>query len=142
VLTPTYSGCPATEAIEHDVLAAIEQAGLGRARATLRRAPAWTSDWISEDGRAKLKAYGIAPPAHLTPEAAANTRHADQALRAHGRRAHRLPALRQRAHRTAVGLRLHGLQGAVPLHGLPRAFRTLQADLTTQRIRKRCLAPR
>lgn len=73
VLTPTYSGCPATEAIEHDVLAAIEKAGLGRARATLRRAPAWSSDWISEEGRARLKAYGIAPPAHLTPEAAAGT---------------------------------------------------------------------
>jgi ring-1,2-phenylacetyl-CoA epoxidase subunit PaaD len=73
VLTPTYSGCPATEAIEHDVLAAIEKAGLGRARATLRRAPAWSSDWISEEGRARLKAYGIAPPAHLTPEAAAST---------------------------------------------------------------------
>ena len=73
VLTPTYSGCPATEAIEHDVLAAIEQAGLGHARATLRRAPAWSTDWISDEGRAKLKAYGIAPPAHLTPEAAAST---------------------------------------------------------------------
>lgn len=73
VLTPTYSGCPATEAIEHDVLAAIERAGLGPARATLRRAPAWTSDWISDEGRAKLKAYGIAPPAHLTPEQAAGT---------------------------------------------------------------------
>jgi len=43
VLTPTYSGCPATEAIEHDVLAAIERAGLGPARATLRRAPPWPS---------------------------------------------------------------------------------------------------
>jgi len=73
VLTPTYSGCPATEAIAHDVLAAIEHAGLGRARTTLRRAPAWSSDWISEEGRAKLKTYGIAPPAHLTPEAAAGT---------------------------------------------------------------------
>ena len=73
VLTPTYSGCPATEAIEHDVLAAVEQAGLGRARATLRRAPAWTSDWISDEGRAKLKAYGIAPPAHLNAEQAAST---------------------------------------------------------------------
>ena len=70
VLTPTYSGCPATEAIAHDVLAAIAQAGLGTARATLRRAPAWTSDWISEEGRAKLRAYGIAPPAHLSAEAA------------------------------------------------------------------------
>ena len=63
VLTPTYSGCPATEVIEADVLAAIERAGLGRARVTLRRAPAWTTDWISADGRAKLLAYGIAPPA-------------------------------------------------------------------------------
>lgn len=69
VLTPTYSGCPATQAIEEDVLAALDQAGLGPARATLRRAPAWTTDWISEEGRAKLRAYGIAPPAHLGAQA-------------------------------------------------------------------------
>ncbi len=62
VLTPTYSGCPATEVIEHDVLAAIEAARLGPARATLRRAPAWTTDWISDEGRRKLSEYGIAPP--------------------------------------------------------------------------------
>jgi len=62
VLTPTYSGCPATEVIEHDVLQAIETAGLGPARATLRRAPAWTTDWISAEGRRKLADYGIAPP--------------------------------------------------------------------------------
>ena len=62
VLTPTYSGCPATEVIEHDVLQAIAAAGLGPARATLRRAPAWTTDWISAEGRAKLLAYGIVPP--------------------------------------------------------------------------------
>lgn len=62
VLTPTYSGCPATEVIEHDVLAAIDAAGLGPARVTLRRAPAWTTDWISAEGRRKLAEYGIAPP--------------------------------------------------------------------------------
>ena len=62
VLTPTYSGCPATEAIAQDVRAAIEAAGLGPARVTLKRAPAWTSDWISTEGRAKLLAYGIVPP--------------------------------------------------------------------------------
>lgn len=67
VLTPTYSGCPATEAIEADVLAALVAAGLGPARVTLRRAPAWTTDWISAEGRRKLAAYGIAPPAHLEP---------------------------------------------------------------------------
>jgi ring-1,2-phenylacetyl-CoA epoxidase subunit PaaD len=62
VLTPTYSGCPATEVIEQDVLKAIDAAGLGPARVTLRRAPAWTTDWISAEGRAKMLAYGIAPP--------------------------------------------------------------------------------
>jgi ring-1,2-phenylacetyl-CoA epoxidase subunit PaaD len=62
VLTPTYSGCPATEVIEHDVLAAIAAAGLGPAYVTLRRAPAWTTDWISAEGRRKLADYGIAPP--------------------------------------------------------------------------------
>jgi len=62
VLTPTYSGCPATEVIERDVLAAIEHASLGPAKVTLRRAPAWTTDWISAEGKRKLLEYGIAPP--------------------------------------------------------------------------------
>ena len=67
VLTPTYSGCPATEVIEADCLAAIAAAGLGAARVTLRRAPAWTTDWISAAGRDKLQAYGIAPPGPVLP---------------------------------------------------------------------------
>ena len=62
VLTPTYSGCPATEVIERSVLDAIDAAGLGPARVTMRRAPAWTTDWISDDGKRKLRDYGIAPP--------------------------------------------------------------------------------
>lgn len=60
VLTPTYSGCPATELIQDDVRAAL--AGFGEVRITMQRAPAWTTDWISEEGRRKLKDYGIAPP--------------------------------------------------------------------------------
>ena len=67
VLTPTYSGCPATEVIEESVLSAIESEGLGPARATLRRAPAWTTDWITEEGKRKLREYGIAPPHSVTP---------------------------------------------------------------------------
>ena len=63
VLTPTYSGCPATEVIEKSVVEALVAAGLGPVRATTRRAPAWTTDWISDAGRRKLREYGIAPPA-------------------------------------------------------------------------------
>lgn len=70
VLTPTYSGCPATEVIERSVLDAIEADGLGPARATLRRAPAWTTDWISAEGRRKLADYGIAPPGPVASTAA------------------------------------------------------------------------
>jgi ring-1,2-phenylacetyl-CoA epoxidase subunit PaaD len=62
VLTPTYSGCPATEVIEASVLGALNAAGLGPASASLRRHPAWTTDWISADGRRRLRDYGIAPP--------------------------------------------------------------------------------
>ncbi len=62
VLTPTYSGCPATEVIRQSVLDALTEAGLGPVAIALQRAPAWTTDWISEDGRRKLRAYGIAPP--------------------------------------------------------------------------------
>ena len=62
VLTPTYSGCPATEVIAASVVQTLDAAGLGPTRTTLQRAPAWSSDWISAEGRAKLLAYGIAPP--------------------------------------------------------------------------------
>lgn len=62
VLTPTYSGCPATEVIEASVRAALDAAGLGPVRIQTRLAPAWTTDWISDDGRRKLREYGIAPP--------------------------------------------------------------------------------
>lgn len=67
VLTPTYSGCPATELIQDDVRAAL--AAFGEIAITLQRAPAWTTDWISEEGRRKLKEYGIAPPGPATPGA-------------------------------------------------------------------------
>ena len=70
VLTPTYSGCPATEVIAHDVIATIDAAGLGPARVTLQRAPAWTTDWISEQGRRKLFDYGIVPPGPVRDDGA------------------------------------------------------------------------
>ncbi|HSC65489.1 MAG TPA: 1,2-phenylacetyl-CoA epoxidase subunit PaaD [Caldimonas sp.] len=62
VVTPTYSGCPATEAIEASIVAALDDAELGPTRIRMQRAPAWTSDWISDAGKAKLRGYGIVPP--------------------------------------------------------------------------------
>lgn len=61
VLTPTYSGCPAMEQIEEDVRQLLRAHSI-RAQVVTRLAPAWTTDWISEAAREKLRAYGIAPP--------------------------------------------------------------------------------
>jgi ring-1,2-phenylacetyl-CoA epoxidase subunit PaaD len=68
VLTPTYSGCPATEVIESSVVQALVDAGLGPVTVSRRLAPPWTTDWISDAGREKLRAYGIAPPGHIAAE--------------------------------------------------------------------------
>lgn len=62
VITPTYTGCPATIAIEHDIRAALDRAGLREMKIETTLSPPWTTDWISDEGRAKLRAYGIAPP--------------------------------------------------------------------------------
>ena len=61
-VTPTYTGCPAVLAIELAVEAALRDAGF-EARVERVIAPAWTTDWITDEGREKLRAYGIAPPA-------------------------------------------------------------------------------
>ncbi|HWK84657.1 MAG TPA: 1,2-phenylacetyl-CoA epoxidase subunit PaaD [Caldimonas sp.] len=74
VVTPTYSGCPATEVIEKSIVDALEAEGLGPVRIEMRRAPAWTTDWMSEAGRTKLRAYGIAPPGPVAAAAVAPLR--------------------------------------------------------------------
>ena len=61
-VTPTYSGCPAIRVIEQDIVAALDHAGYPGARVRTTYAPAWTTDWIAPAAKAKLKAYGIAPP--------------------------------------------------------------------------------
>lgn len=62
VITPTYTGCPATIAIAAAIRAALDHAGLAHVRIETALSPPWTTDWISEEGREKLRAYGIAPP--------------------------------------------------------------------------------
>jgi ring-1,2-phenylacetyl-CoA epoxidase subunit PaaD len=68
VVTPTYSGCPAIRVIEHDILAALAAAGFESARVRTTYSPAWTTDWIPDSAKAKLKAYGIAPPGSVALE--------------------------------------------------------------------------
>lgn len=63
VITPTYTGCPATAVIEQAIRARLDEAGFADARLTTALSPPWTTDWISAAGREKLRAYGIAPPA-------------------------------------------------------------------------------
>jgi ring-1,2-phenylacetyl-CoA epoxidase subunit PaaD len=61
-VSPTYSGCPATTVINLDIETALRARGIDKLRLERRLSPAWTSDWISVEGRDKLRAYGIAPP--------------------------------------------------------------------------------
>ena len=61
-ITPTYSGCPATLFIEQSIREALDAAGYRDVGIETLISPPWTTDWISEEGKAKLQAYGIAPP--------------------------------------------------------------------------------
>lgn len=65
-ITPTYSGCPAMEQIADDVSRALQAADVGAYRVRSVLSPAWTTDWITAEGRRKLRDFGIAPPAHVT----------------------------------------------------------------------------
>lgn len=62
-LTPTYTGCPATEVIEQSVVSALHDHGVENVSINRVLSPPWTTDWISDEGRDKLRDYGIAPPA-------------------------------------------------------------------------------
>ena len=61
-ITPTYSGCPAMREIEADIMSALQEHGVSPVEIRTVYSPAWTTDWIDEEARAKLAAYGIAPP--------------------------------------------------------------------------------
>ncbi|MFN5149783.1 MAG: 1,2-phenylacetyl-CoA epoxidase subunit PaaD [Flavobacteriia bacterium] len=61
-ITPTYSGCPAMKMIEEQIIEKLNEKGIDEVSVDLVLSPAWTTDWISESGREKLREYGIAPP--------------------------------------------------------------------------------
>jgi len=62
-ITPTYAGCPAIDAMRAGIESTLEEAGFQQVTVQQSLSPAWTTDWMSETGREKLRAYGIAPPA-------------------------------------------------------------------------------
>lgn len=62
MITPTYSGCPAMHAIEEDVVTKLREMGFADVKVKTVLAPAWSTDWIAQDARERLRAYGIVPP--------------------------------------------------------------------------------
>jgi ring-1,2-phenylacetyl-CoA epoxidase subunit PaaD len=69
-VTPTYSGCPAMRMIEQEIVAALHANGYDRVELRTVYSPAWTTDWLTDSAKAKLKAYGIAAPDHTVAEQA------------------------------------------------------------------------
>jgi ring-1,2-phenylacetyl-CoA epoxidase subunit PaaD len=84
-VTPTYSGCPATELIAADIDRTLAATGVGKYRVETRLAPAWTTDWIAPEARERLARFGIAPPG-----AAAGARTIDVSAIARRREAERV----------------------------------------------------
>lgn len=68
IITPTYSGCPAMLEIEKDINNALKKEGINNFKITTVLSPAWTTEWMTESGKEKLKEYGIAPPNPSNPE--------------------------------------------------------------------------
>ncbi|MFK7951411.1 MAG: 1,2-phenylacetyl-CoA epoxidase subunit PaaD [Ekhidna sp.] len=68
IITPTYSGCPAMLEIERDIHNALKKEDIHNFKITTVLSPAWTTEWMTESGKQKLKEYGIAPPNPTNPE--------------------------------------------------------------------------
>jgi ring-1,2-phenylacetyl-CoA epoxidase subunit PaaD len=68
VITPTYTGCPAMKVIEDDIKTILKSLGIQNVKVDLVYSPAWTTDWISNEAKEKLRAYGIAPPEHTSQD--------------------------------------------------------------------------
>lgn len=68
VITPTYSGCPAMDAIAINIRMAMLSHGVKKINIDMQLSPAWTTDWMTEEGKRKLKEYGIAPPVRKSKE--------------------------------------------------------------------------
>jgi phenylacetate-CoA oxygenase PaaJ subunit len=127
-LTPTYSGCPATEVIAEDVRQALSDIGCTSIVIKTQLAPAWTTDWMNDETKAKLREYGIAPP-HVTSNSEQRigttacgwgdfSIFASHWFVSHWRPSKKqncLPTLRLAIDRNPESVWLYAVQGAIPL---------------------------
>ena len=113
-VTPTYSGCPAMQMIEQEIVAALGANGYDRVELRTVYSPAWTTDWLSDAAKAKLKAYGIAASRPRRRRAGAGSLDVVGASRP-------LPLLRLLEHRAQERVRVDGVQGDPLLPGVPAA---------------------
>jgi len=80
VITPTYSGCPAMDMIRMQIRAVLDQHGYTGVQITTVLSPAWTTEWMSQEGKDKLRAYGIAPPTPLQQVCHTQLFHREEAI--------------------------------------------------------------
>lgn len=80
VITPTYSGCPAMDMIRKEIVTTLNQHGYEHVKVTTVLSPAWTTEWMSQEGKDKLRAYGIAPPNPLQQVCQIRPFHRDEAV--------------------------------------------------------------
>ncbi len=121
-ITPTYSGCPAMNMIALEIEVALAKAGIAGASIRTVLSPPWTTDWMTADGRRKLS--------RVRHRAAQSGRRPPGPVRRGGGG---LPALRLQRYAADLRVRLHRVQGAVALPGLPGAVRLLQVPLSQHR---------
>ncbi len=124
-ITPTYSGCPAMATMRDDLVHRLRDAGYADVRVRVELQPAWSSDWITERGRA-----GAGRPRHLAARPGHPRGRPGRADPDADPARDRLPALRLGRRRADLGVRRDRLQGALPLRRLPRAVRAREGDLS------------
>ena len=124
-VSPTYTGCPATEVIQASIKARLHEAGFASVRVDSVLAPPWTSDWLTDSAREKLREYGIAPPAESV----------DSPRRLFGEPTCAVSAMLVGADAAGQRIRLDAVQSAVSLHELPRAVRIFQMYMSRAKAR-------
>jgi ring-1,2-phenylacetyl-CoA epoxidase subunit PaaD len=122
-ITPTYSGCPAMDMIAMNIRMELLQHGFENIKITEQLSPAWTTDWMTETGKEKLKAYGIAPPVGKAID-----QQFLEALKVE------CPQCHSKNTKAPKRIWFYGMQSFIPVPGLQRAVRLFQMSLTSTKF--------